>query len=114
MKSSNKSYKELEEHFGRLLALREAAGLLHWDASTMMPKGINSSNARSEQISAIATICHEIINKNKISDLLDEAENSPTLTNWQTSNLREMRHIWIHETAVTKDLVEALSKASMS
>ena len=114
MKSSNKSYIELEKHFGRLLALREAAGLLHWDASTMMPQGINSSNARSEQISAIATICHEIINDNKISDLLDEAENLPTLTNWQTSNLREMRHMWIHETAVTKDLVEALTKTSMS
>ena len=114
MKLSNKSYIELEKHFGRLLALREAAGLLHWDASTMMPAGISSSNARSEQISAIATVCHDIISDNKISDLLDEAENLSNLTNWQTSNLREMRHIWIHETAVTKDLVEALSKASMS
>ena len=73
MKPSSESYIELEKHFSRLLALREAAGLLHWDASTMMPKGINSSNARSEQISAIATICHEIINDNKVSDLLDEA-----------------------------------------
>ncbi|MFL2782602.1 MAG: carboxypeptidase M32 [Rhodospirillales bacterium] len=114
MKPSSESYIELEKHFSRLLALREAAGLLHWDASTMMPKGINSSNARSEQISAIATICHEIINDNKVSDLLDEAEDSSNLTIWQTSNLREMRHIWTHETAIPKDLIEALTKASMN
>ena len=33
------AYVDLERRFRRLNALSEAAGLLHWDMSTMMPAG---------------------------------------------------------------------------
>ncbi len=112
------SYQKLEKRFGRLLALREASGVLHWDASTMMPEGgpngSPAAEARSEQLAALGTICHEILVSNETSDLLDEAEGLNDLTSWQAANLREMRHMWVHAAAVTSDLVEALSKASMS
>jgi carboxypeptidase Taq len=108
------SYQKLEKRFGRLLALKEASGVLHWDASTMMPEGGVSAEARSEQLAALGTVCHEIINNNETSDLLEEAEGLSGLNNWQAANLREMRHTWSHATAVTADLVEALSKASMA
>ena len=108
------SYDKLEKRFGRLLALREAAGVLHWDASTMMPEGGPSAQARSEQLAALGTVCHEIIVGSEISDLLDEAEGLNDLGPWQAANLREMRHMWVHATAVTADLVEALTKANMT
>ncbi len=108
------SYKKLEKRFGRLLALREAAGVLHWDASTMMPEGGVSADARSDQLAALGTVCHEILVSNETTDLLDEAEGLNDLSSWQAANLREMRHMWVHATAVTADLVEALSKASMT
>ena len=33
------AYRGLESRFARLNALSEAAGVLHWDMSTMMPPG---------------------------------------------------------------------------
>jgi len=108
------SYDKLEKRFGRLLALREAAGVLHWDASTMMPEGGVSAAARSEQLAALGTVCHEILVSSEVADLLDEAEELNNLGPWQAANLREMRHIWVHASAVTADLVEALTKASMA
>ena len=33
------AYKTLESRFRRLAALGEAAGMLNWDASTLMPDG---------------------------------------------------------------------------
>ena len=107
------AYKELEKCFGQLQALKEASSMLHWDAATIMPKSVASAATRSEQISALDGICHEILNSNKISDLLNEAQNQSTLNNWQTANLREMKHMWTHSSAVTSDLVVALSKACM-
>jgi carboxypeptidase Taq len=108
------SYEKLEKRFGRLLALREAAGVLHWDASTMIPEGDTSAAARSEQLAALGTVCHEILVSDEVSDFLDEAEELNDLGSWQAANLREMRHIWVHATAVTADLVEALTNASMA
>jgi carboxypeptidase Taq len=107
------AYKELEKKIGRLQALREASGMLHWDAATMMPKSVASAATRSEQIAALDGVCHEILNSSKTSDLLDSAENQNNLDNWQTANLREMRHMWTHSSAVTNDLIVALSKACM-
>jgi carboxypeptidase Taq len=107
------AYKELEKKFGQLQALREASGMLHWDAATMMPKSVASAATRSEQIAALDGVCHEILNSNKTSDLLDNAEDQNNLDDWQTANLREMRHIWTHSSAVTNDLIVALSKACM-
>jgi carboxypeptidase Taq len=111
--ASINAYKELEKKFGRLQALREASGMLHWDAATMMPKSVASAATRSEQIAALDGVCHEILNSSKTSDLLDSAENQNNLDNWQTANLREMRHMWKHSSAVTNDLIVALSKACM-
>jgi carboxypeptidase Taq len=111
--ASINAYKELEKKFGRLQALREASGMLHWDAATMMPKSVASAATRSEQIAALDGVCHEILNSSKTSDLLDSAENQNNLDNWQTANLREMRHMWTHSSAVTNDLIVALSKACM-
>ena len=107
------AYKKLEERFKRLLCLREASGMLHWDSATMMPKSDGSAATRSEQIATIDLIGHEILINAETSDLLDEAEGQNNLNKWQVANLREMRHIWIHATSVEGDLIEALSIASM-
>ncbi len=45
------AYALLETRFRRLNALREAAGMLHWDMSTMMPHG--GAEARTEQLAAL-------------------------------------------------------------
>ena len=81
------AYKQLEKCFGQLQALREASGVLHWDAATMMPKSSASAAARGEQIAALDELCHNILNSNRTSDLLDDAENQNNLNNWQTVDI---------------------------
>ena len=44
------AYRSLETRFRRWSALREAAGVLHWDMSAMMPEG--GHGARAEQLAA--------------------------------------------------------------
>ncbi len=103
-------YEALEERFRRLSALREAAGMLQWDMSTMMPAG--GAEARSEQLAALEVTCHGIMTDPGLAGLLDEAEaDSVSLDSWARANLREMRRRWRHESALDARLVEALSRA---
>ena len=104
------AYAQLEQRFRRLYALREAAGVLNWDMSTVMPAG--GAEARTEQLAALDVVCHEFITAPDLGDLLAEASDAADgLDGWQRANLREMRRQWRHETALSTDLVEALSKA---
>ncbi|HEX9791493.1 MAG TPA: carboxypeptidase M32 [Kiloniellales bacterium] len=104
------AYQALEARFRRLNALREAAGMLNWDMSAMMPAG--GAEARSEQLAALQVICHELVSDPALAELLDRAEaNAKRLDPWQRANVREMRRDWLHTTALPADLVEALSRA---
>jgi carboxypeptidase Taq len=104
------AYQALEARFRRLNALREAAGMLNWDMSAMMPAG--GAEARSEQLAALHVTCHDVLSDPELADLLDEAEQGRAhLDPWQNANVREMRRDWLHTTAVPADLVEALSRA---
>ncbi len=103
------AYETLEQRFRRLNALREAAGILHWDMSAMMPRG--GAEARSEQLTALDLTCHELMNDPALTDLFAEAEQGAgRLDPWRRANLREMRRGWRHETALDARLVEALTK----
>jgi len=104
------AYEQLEEKFRTLATLGDAAGILHWDAATMMPTG--SSEDRSEQLATLAAIRHDMLVSEETGDLLDEATRDTALTDWQTANVREMRRSFIHATAVETSLVTALSKAT--
>ncbi|HSR71226.1 MAG TPA: carboxypeptidase M32 [Kiloniellales bacterium] len=111
MVKAAESYRDLEQRFARIGALREAGGVLHWDLSTMMPPG--GAEARSEQLAALRVVCHELLTDPVVGDLLDAAEpETDGLEPWARANLREMRRQWRHATAVDSDLVEALSKAA--
>ncbi len=107
------AYQDLEARFRRLYALHEAAGILHWDMSTVMPEG--GADARSEQLAALEVVCHEMLTDAALGDLFAAAEEEAgTLDPWARANLREMRREWRHATALETDLVEALAKATMS
>ena len=104
------AYQDLEGRFKRLGALGEAAGLLHWDASVMMPSG--GAAARGEQLAALDLTCHELIADPALADLFAAAEQeADALDPWARANLREMRRRWRHGTALEPALVEALSRA---
>jgi carboxypeptidase Taq len=109
--AATSAYARLEQRFHRLSALNEAAGMLHWDMSTVMPDGGRS--ARAEQLATLGVVCHEILTDPVTGDLLDQAESeAASLTGWQRANLKEMRRNHTHATALDSALVEAMSKAA--
>jgi carboxypeptidase Taq len=108
---TNVSYAALEKRFARLSALDDARGMLGWDQATMMPSG--GATARSEQIAAIAAVCHGILTSSELEDCLAAAEvDTESLNPWQRANLDAMRRQWRHATAIDEDLVSALSRAA--
>ncbi len=107
------AYAELEDVFRRHAAIGEAAGVLHWDMSVMMPR--KGSEARAEQLSVLQVAAHALMTDPVTADRLDAAEAAGDgLDPWQAANLREMRRQWRHATAVPADLVEARTKAAMT
>lgn len=98
------AYQELEARFARHAAIGEAASMLHWDMSAMMPAG--GSGARAEQLAALNRVCHDIMTASETGDLIAKAGEG-SLDAWQAANLREMRRAWGHATALDGALVEA-------
>ncbi|MFQ5766247.1 MAG: carboxypeptidase M32, partial [Rhodospirillales bacterium] len=100
----------------RLAALGEAEAVLHWDLAAIMPRG--GAEARSEQLAELKAVRHGLLTAPETEDLLDAAEAAPGgnggLDAWQRANLREMRRRWVKASALTEDLVVALSKAELA
>jgi carboxypeptidase Taq len=104
------AYETLEKRFRRLGALSEAAGVLQWDSSVLMPPG--GAGARGDQLATLKVVNHEFLTDPLVGDQLDRAAAQNDLGDWQRANLREMRRVWQHAMAVPSDLVEAASLAA--
>ena len=103
------AYQTLEQRFARLAALEGAAGILGWDAQTLMPDG--AAEARGDQLAILRGLAHEILTAPEAAEDLAAAERASGLESWPAANLREMRRAQAHATAVPRDLVEASSRA---
>ena len=107
----NDPYAELEKRFARMSAVNRAGSILNWDRSTMMPPG--ASEDRADQLATLNVVSHEMMVAPDMSDLLARAEETKgDLDSWRSANLREMRHAWIHASALPSDLVEARTRAA--
>jgi carboxypeptidase Taq len=102
-------YETLHARFARLGAVREALGVLHWDAATNMPEG--GAESRAEQLATLKVIVHDGLTDPALPDLLAGAEGQNDLDPWQRANIAEMRRGVAHASAVPGDLVAAFSKA---
>jgi len=104
---SNAAYLRLTARAARLGALGEASAILHWDASTMMPRG--GGAARGEQLATLAGLAHEMMTTPEIADdLRDAAAADP----WAAANLDLMRRAHTRATALPTSLVEATARAN--
>ncbi|NQV84957.1 MAG: carboxypeptidase M32 [Rhodospirillales bacterium] len=101
-------YEQLEKRFKRLSALGEAEAVLHWDMSAIMPRG--GAEARAEQLAELKAVQHGLMTAPEMADLFNDAGEAG-MDDWQPANLREMKRRWIKATALSEDLVVALSKA---
>jgi len=108
---ASETYAELERRFARLSAVQRASAILSWDRSTMMPDG--ASEDRADQLATLGVIAHGMISAPEMPDLLARAEEGAAgLDPWRAANLREMRRLWVHESALPADLVEARTRAT--
>lgn len=103
------AYVELEELNKRSAALENAMGILHWDEATTMQEG--SAKGRANMMAELSVMSHEYATDPRRGDLIGEAEGINELSDWQQANIREMRHNYVHQTAVPSDLVEKLVHA---
>jgi len=99
----------LKARFARLTHLDDAIGMLHWDLSAMMPPG--GAEARAGQLATLKAMGHELLTAPEVGDLLDRAETEPPADPWEAANLRAMRRLWRHATALPTSLVEAHARA---
>lgn len=98
----------LEARFRRLSALSGAAGMLGWDQHVLMPSG--GAEARAEQLATLSVLRHELLTAPEVADHLAAAAEEP-LEGWRAANLAEMRRTHAHATALSSELVDALSRA---
>jgi carboxypeptidase Taq len=103
----NAAYARLTQRMNRLGALGEAAAVLHWDSSTMMPRG--GGEARGEQLAALAGIAHDMFTAPDVADDLAAAEADGE---WDGANLALMRRAHRRATALPTSLVEATARAN--
>jgi carboxypeptidase Taq len=103
-------YATLAARFARIATIDEAAAILNWDASAMMPPG--GSAARGDQLAVLAGLAHGLLTAPELADHLAAAEAAPPEDPWQRANLTLMRRAYTRATALPADLVEALSRAN--
>ncbi len=74
---TNTAYASLKSRFGRIAALNEAAAMLHWDASAMMPSG--GGAARGEQLATLAGLAHEMLTAPAVAPIRPARKSGETL-----------------------------------
>lgn len=103
------AYSDLAAHYGKIAALSNAMGILHWDNAAMMPKG--AADTRAESLAVLAVLRHDMATDARLGDMLDAADAQNDLGEWERANIREIRRLWTVDTALPPDLVAAVSKA---
>jgi carboxypeptidase Taq len=102
--------------FRRIRALDHALGILDWDTETMMADG--AAESRALATSGLKVLRHELLTAPEVAGWLDDAQGEvdrrarDEATAWDAADLREMRRVRAHATAVPGDLVEAQSQAA--
>ncbi|MFB6157360.1 MAG: carboxypeptidase M32, partial [Haloferacaceae archaeon] len=102
------AYRDLVERVRRIGNVGNAAGLLSWDQQVMMPEG--GTPARSQQLSALSAVKHDLLTDDTLGDLLDAVEGE--VTGERAALVREVRRDRERAVRVPTDLVERISTAS--
>ncbi len=104
------AYENLERHYAEINALDEAASILHWDNSVMLPRGAQEN--RAEQLAVLARLGHDRRQDPRVGEWLADAQENPALSDWQRANLREIKRSYRQATALPGELVEAKTLAA--
>ena len=101
------AYDELLSKVKRINNVSAASMLLSWDQQVMMPE--EGTPARSQQLSALSAVEHDLLTDDAVGDLLDDLE-SQDLDSGQEAVVREVRRDYERAVRVPTDLVERISQ----
>jgi carboxypeptidase Taq len=106
------NYQSLVEKLSEVSYLNGVMSTLGWDQEVVMP--IGASEARAQQISALAGVIHERMTDPRLGDCLAEleAEDSAYFDTLQICNIREARRKYDLETKIPKKLVKEMAGLS--
>ncbi len=104
-------YDALSRRFEKIGVLDEAAAMLSWDQSAMMPEG--GAAARGEQLAVLAGLAHQmLVSPSLASELASAAEHA--LDEWPARNLSLMQRAWRRASVLPPELVEARARLQTS
>ncbi|RLM53363.1 carboxypeptidase M32 [Halobellus sp. Atlit-31R] len=100
------AYETLLEEYRRVANVRSATGVLRWDQQVMMPE--EGTPARSQQLSTLSSLSHDLLTDDAVGDALDELE-ATDLSDERAAVVREIRREYDRAVAVPSDLIEEIS-----
>jgi len=103
------AYDDLLDAYRRVSNLGSAVGVLSWDQQVTMPEG--GGPARSQQLSTLSGLKHELLTDDEVADALDAAGEAE-LSDEQRAVVREIRREHERAAAVPQELIEQISATS--
>jgi carboxypeptidase Taq len=101
--------EKLKNKSRKITGINQASGVLHWDQEVMMPeKGIK---ARSQQLSVLSGLEHEIVASDELADLIDDID-PENLDEEDKAVYREVKREHEKVRKVDQELVEDISSKS--
>ena len=103
MPASAPQYDALTRRFSRIHRFVHLQQIAYWDQAANMPP--HGNEARSQALAEIASLLHRLRTDPGLGGELEAARDEP-LDEAQVANLREMRRVWLANTALPEALVE--------
>lgn len=103
------AYRGLTEELAPIVNVSGAQGVLGWDQQVMMPSG--GTPARSNQLSTLSRLHHELLTDEHIGELLDTLDGAD-LDRDRAAVVREVRREHERAASVPRDLVEEIAQTS--
>jgi carboxypeptidase Taq len=106
------AYEKLQARFRQISNLSNARDILSWDEAVMMPEG--SGPSRNDSLADLSTLIQGLSVSPEIGLWLEAAESDDaSLSSWDRANLREMKRVYVENTAIPMDLTQKLVRARL-
>lgn len=87
----SQNYNQLIKKLHTYIDIERAIGVLHWDRETYMPSAGNE--ARTEQLTTLSSIAHEMFTGNEMGDLLAAAELEQASADYESTEASMLRYV---------------------
>ena len=105
------NYQKLEARFRKINRLSDLARIAGWDEAVVMPEG--ASAYRNESLAELGLMIQELSSESQMGQWIEAAARED-LSEWQRANLREIKRIYIENTAIPPELNQRLTIARMN